>query len=566
LNSGGKGKLMKTRSLLVYAPGGPLSIESLIPQYRLASMAGWLLSAGHETTVRDYASAGSLRRFCPPGLRAALQLSRDRGPVGRRFPAGRIIKALHTESHERQQAAICQDLCTEPAPDFILFLAENRADMEEARAIACRIRRQCPAILLFCAGDYPDRYGTLSCNRPFLFDAFLVGDAEWGLMELADKLRDRKRWCIAPNLIFADGKHLRRNSRTQVMDLDAGPAPCYDPGIYPANRPGEKFLVFTVEQSRGRAHTAHSEKALSLREHVVRTKSPQHLLREIMAVTETTGSRALHLGGAHTPPGALEAFAEACLGWPPRLVWSRDAAVSATDSRIAMVLAEAGCIAAGFQVDAGSQRMLEDFHGRDFGVTAIENALQACRSAGIFVSARFTWPCPPDDYHTRAELARILQRCRPDAVILAPPELVPGSLWWQRAADFGFRTERCPCPPMPSRGWFETPAPLEEPAHGAARMRGWSRKKVVMERRHVLENIEDLGLKHGITPLLALLARLSGYEGLEETWGHLARHALTLGDIAGIEELMCDFNGAVLAPANSIAFRPFEPVLRAVAN
>lgn len=44
-----------------------------------------------------------------------------------------------------------------------------------------------------------------------------------------------------------------------------------------------------------------------------------------------------------------------------------------------------------------------------------------------------------DDYHTRAETLRFVQRTRPDAIAISSPELAPGTPWYAAPEHYGFR-------------------------------------------------------------------------------------------------------------------------------
>ncbi len=82
--------------------------------------------------------------------------------------------------------------------------------------------------------------------------------------------------------------------------------------------------------------------------------------------------------------------------------------------------------------------MLEDFYGCKFGISAMGASVRNCNAAGIFTVLRMVYPCPGDDYHTRAEIELFIESVKPDSVCIELPALAPESAWFKRPSEFGF--------------------------------------------------------------------------------------------------------------------------------
>jgi len=69
---------MKTRSVLISFPGYRFSIQTLLPNHRLAALAASLCEAGHTTRIADYGTASMLDRFFPRKAQTTAQGISDR--------------------------------------------------------------------------------------------------------------------------------------------------------------------------------------------------------------------------------------------------------------------------------------------------------------------------------------------------------------------------------------------------------------------------------------------------------------------------------------------------------
>jgi hypothetical protein len=98
-------------------------------------------------------------------------------------------------------------------------------------------------------------------------------------------------------------------------------------------------------------------------------------------------------------------------------------------------LAASGCRSVSVQADSGSQYLLDEFYGSPWTVTEMERVFRASRFHGLYTVGEFTYPCPRDDYHTRAETERIVRRSQPHAVRVEPLEPATAKRADRRAAD-----------------------------------------------------------------------------------------------------------------------------------
>jgi len=98
-----------------------------------------------------------------------------------------------------------------------------------------------------------------------------------------------------------------------------------------------------------------------------------------------------------------------------------------------------GCVAVEIDAITGSQRLLSDFYGSPGSTSRSIGLLRSARDAGLDTLVRLTYPCPDDDMHTFEETVRLIRLGRPDAVLIAAPELNPAAPWWECPSAYGFQ-------------------------------------------------------------------------------------------------------------------------------
>lgn len=565
---------MESRSRLVYVPGIPFRSEALMPQWSLAMMAGCLLDAGHQTRILDWGAVSAMRRFGGPGLRAAaahVAALRDRepGPMpGGRF-AGlwqlRALEALYQESLHARRADVIDEMAKAGELDFVVFLIHTRDDLREALQVGTWLRERTPGIRQLAAGVYIEDYGVVVLSATDVFDCALVGDVEISLPALARRIHRREHWAGVPNLLYREDGRVVQTDCEAARDLDSLSPPRYDLEAYPALRGGQKFNLFTLEHSRGRSNVGYGDAAFPWPAQRVRVKSPHALRMEMRVLTSTLGARAFHLEGEQTPGAQVNRLAYELLARPMPIEYSRSAHMAYTDAAAVRNLAASGCRAIGFRLGTGSQRLLDDFYGYDFSVSGAEHVLCACRQADLFAAARFFYPCPQDDYHTREETLRLVDRGSPHAVNVSAPPLRPRSAWWQQPLDFGYRVD------LDAYARWVTAADAKRPCLGREedlpyRMAGWSRSRRIAAQKDFMRVFEEERGVPALSEQEAFIARLAGYEGQEGAFAARLRRSLFTADGRDIAELVARFNSHATVAANTAVFRPFRPALAAVGN
>ncbi|MFO7974839.1 MAG: hypothetical protein R6V12_09420 [Candidatus Hydrogenedentota bacterium] len=553
---------MKSRSILIRLPGYPFSFEALMPDHQLALTAACLQAEGHHTIIRDFGTVGLVDRLFPEEVRETANQIADRllGSVSLS-----PLQALHTlwqlrtvdRAFQARQVACCEELAEKMARteqvDFFGLKIDRFDDLHSAILLAKRIRQHSPDVRLLAFGSVADLYGRELINTTTAFDCVCVGDPEVGVTALANNIKHRDRWPSLPNLILPGTSRPCHTQHEFVRNLDALPAPVYNTEVYRALRNNRKLKLFPVEESRGCDKTCNDCPKPS-REEGLRLYSADRVSSQIQDIIATHGVGAFRIVGTGASIAHASHVTNGIQATGQKIAYSRMADLTSADAAFFAALRRSGCVSLSYRIGSGSQRLLRDYFGQDARISGIENLLQNCREAGLTAVARFVYPTPADDHHTRAETLRLIERACPQAGLVELPEVLPRSSWYQQpwrygfGVSFGTRLD----PLLRARSRFGTP-----PGRWRSlphRIGGMTASQVIQSHESMIHDIESLGVVGYMleeTPLVAHVLRW--HTSLADFRTEVARRFLT-GDVHGIARMVKDFNahagtGAALEPS-----------------
>lgn len=559
-----------TRSCLVYLPGYPYSAETLMPQHGLAAMATALQGMGHETQVRDLGTVEELASLTAGRFGGALMSASaadlwERGQgVYSRWHAHRRRRTLARLMHlaeERRCDALADELAEMKGLDFIAFFVPRSEDLPGAVRAAAQVRARGSSARLIMAGRYAEIYAKALLTRCPEVDACLAGDLEVGILSVTELVRSPERGPALPNLVVRVDDGIRATLRREPLDLDQLPVPRYDRNVYPTLGRGAKFRVMTIQESRGSDHVLHTEPGPPIDDRHVRIRSARQVCAELRMLGRESGARVFHFAGEGTPAPHFDAICYEILAQGLRVLYSKAAHIRHTDPRTLATWEASGCRALSFRIDTGSQRLLDDYYGHEFGVSVAEQVLRACNASEVFSLVHLTFPCPEDDYHSLAETMRLMRRGRPGAVQAEVPELLPGSDWCDYAREFGFRMDK---DRLESRA-FSWRDPFAAPGLSVPYgMKGRTKVQIQADFDDLHGELTFEAFPTEVSELEALIADVMGEEAV--AGAERLRHLLQLGDAEGLTEYVQTFNDIAVAPANTVPFIPLASVRAVVGN
>lgn len=525
---------MKTRSVLLYLPALPFRVEALFPQRELAVVAGALLEEGHQTEIWDYGVVEEVARA-------------KEGMVG-----GRTRVWLRARHEAERRSQLVQRLCRERGLDFVAILAQTHADMVEALHVGRALRRAAPRIRQFLFGEHA-----------VSFQAVLASAGDWdavcteeSLAQLARVFGSPPQWGSVHG-VCTGIPSAAPAARTPGF-CGAFVLPEYSEEVYGAMAGAHKFRLFAVPRRGPQTGARHYDSPAPRA--AVPGAAWRHSVEEVQWIQRQWGARVFYLRGRFGTLDLLQGLnALSCRG--SGLVLGTECDLDYMDEEAADLLARFGCSFVSVDVDSGSQRLLEEFYGRRFGLSKAEQLLRGLRGAGVHIHARLQFPCAEDDYHTRAETVRFLSRAGVSTVELTAPKIRPGSVWRQRADEFGFILQ-----PRRHADWCrgEEEAAWRRRAPGY-RLRGWGRRRKAAEREHLLCELAERGIQEA--PAAAgLLARVSSRIDSEQSYLEGLHGCLTNFDAEAIYAMIRGFNDAASSSTVTSVVQRRDEMRTAVGN
>ncbi len=551
---------MKTRGVLVRVPGYPTQLDCLLPDRKLATIAGCLREAGHHVEILDFGTSEFLTNLFPDCLRDSVTtlVSHFDG-----FPEHNPLSVLHilwtVHSTDKAFRAILARKCVAVAEkiaerdsDYVIFVLNTADDVEPTFRVLRELKDLCPQQHHALAGRYAELYlESLLKANPDISCVFR-GDGEASVVLWAERLDAKYDWSEIPNLAYVQNGRIRK-TRTEAADLSTLPLPAYDPETYQALADDSaKLRIFEVEESRGCPRLCYACSRTTT-ERWMRPRPARLVCEEVRRLQGWYGAVAFRFTDI-TAPGAAHAgnISLALLRQGIAITSSRCLHVCADATEVFQSLFTSGCRVMTFYVDTGSQRLLEDCFGKTTGVTLIETMLHEAKKAGLKTIVRLTYPTPADDYHTREETLRLLSRTKPDYVYVALPEVHPRSVWFAHADRFGYwlSAKFVSEPWVYSRTRF--PLPVDRWRNPPYRVGALPASQVVHEQENLISAAHQLGISTQIGDVPVLLAHLSAEEPV--TFARRSTEVLYSGDKEIVSSWVAQMNGIVSVPVAAEGF------------
>lgn len=568
---------MSKRCILVSFPHFPYTLETLLPDSLLAGIAGSLLDAGHRPLVFDYGTIEILQRYLPASDRRVSSFLANEmvgNASGSLSALTAFLRLRGLGSHRRaREETVRRELAAEASRDIagigrvdlVVLKLREAADAADAILLAHQLRRVRADVPIAVAGTFVEQYGELLARRTGAFDCLVLGDPEWTLARFAEVVDRPELWTEVPNLALVRGGSVRITRRKRA-DLNGVAIPAYSTDLYPALHGDGKFKVLGVactrvcQQQCPACHHAERQPGLS------RPRAPKSVCDAVADAMERQGVCAFMLEGPSFSETYAVSLAREMLLRGLAVLYGREASVRETRVANLATFRASGCQVLSFRVDTGSQWLLEDYYRRGFSVSQCEKVVRSTSDAGICTVTQFTYPCPADDYHTKAETLRLIERTRPAAALIQLPIPVPGAEWTERSEEYGFR--------MDFARFLSKTIDTGHPSE--IRFVPWrtlrnARRQVSL--RQAIRELDDLraqircaGVSTHLTPAMSLVARVSGYENCEGDFATLFQRRLAEADIAGIADAAALFNRRAALSAQRTAAGIYRPILAAAGN
>ena len=538
------------KGILVSYAGYPYTPSSLMPDNGLASLAGMLIDAGHETIILDYSTLDTMDRLVPPSFRSRLGDLYDtlsvRGTghfTGLRQAVAlsrlhRLEKRLSVWQRSQVDELACElsETVARERPDFVGFKLWNGDGFEGSIVMAERIRRDHPSVRIFGGGPHVYLFRELILQNAPVFDALVDDEGENAIILLAEGTLPFEE---IPGLIYRVDEGIKANSLMRPEDLNRLPMPVYDDIVYPAMKGDGKIRMMIIDESRGCAFACPFCPQSSRDDNNWRKKSPSRVVDEIERLCTLQGTKLFRFGGQFTPGRLMEQIAREILARKLDIEFTSFAHVSAMRDIDFHLLYRAGLRAVFYGVESGSQRILDGSLEKKIRVEDIEQVIRHTREANISVAVSIIHPAPGETPETGKETLALLDRTRPDSVLIYFPGIYPHSGWAgdpdrygiQLNEDFIEKSMHYKIKTMyPPRFWDPLPY----------RVDGRSFTEFTAITSRFISQVEKLGITTFITDESLLICRTLDME-LEE-YGELMKRCFFTADTDSLRDLISSVN------------------------
>jgi len=249
-------------------------------------------------------------------------------------------------------------------------------------------------------------------------DAGVWGDGEFVLVELADRIAEKREWFDLPNLIRRNGGRWHRNppATPPLANLPMMSRSWVDNRRY--FREGGQA---GIETKRGcPCHCIYCADPIAKGKQV-RTRSPEAVVDELERLLEQ-GIDHIHTCDSEFNLPDWHAF-EVCeeiirrhLG--RKLRWYAYCSPVPFSPELARLMRRAGCVGINFGVDNGDERMLRRLR-REFTVDDILNAARSCKEADIAVMFDLLLGSPGETRESLIRTIELMRQAEPDRVGVA---------------------------------------------------------------------------------------------------------------------------------------------------
>jgi len=552
----GIGGVPVARGMLISFAGYPYTPSSLMPDNGLASLAGSLISAGHEVKVLDYGTVDMVRRFVPESVHRKLTgvwASASNGGAS-------VLSVLNLFSASVAQSRALKKTLSEVSDeisreiekqgsDFVGFKLWNGDGFSSSVRLAKAVRRRHPRVRLIGGGAQVDWFEEFVFDYTDVFDCLARGEGEETIVELAAwagascRSAGKRELGQIPNVLYkSDSGALVKTPLKPVEDFDSMALPAYDAGHYPSIAGDRHMKMITIDESRGCPNGCyfciHPKKSGGK----WRIKSPGRLVAEMKKITADTGANTFIYAGSNTPSKAASANAQGIIDAGLKVQYGCFGHVKAIRKADFELLKRSGCRAIFYGVESGCQRILDKALNKGTEVGEIREVLKRTKEAGIYTIGSVIYPCPSEDEASRKETLELLLDARPDSAPVQFPGLVPGSQWGAEPERFGFKLTMSHRRAMmygltykikliyPPKFWKPLPYLLD----------GRTSRQMMAETGKFAKELRAAGISTNIAHDMVLMADKMGLS--PDEFHKLAMRLFYTGDQDGIREMVEKIN------------------------
>lgn len=541
----------KTRSLLINYAGYPYTISSFMLDNGLALLAAILHQNGHKTRILDYSTVDMMNTLRPSWMKKWLihtwnNIMKNSISIGLTTKINLFFINIVLRYYQRRVVNIiyndvCQFIQKEKI-DFIGFKLWHGDGMETTEWIAKKIKKTFPQVKIFAGGPNVDMFIDYIALFTDAFDVLVYGEGDQSILYIAEYVIGKQDINEIPNIIYSEGKSVRKTPMKRCEDINGLPYGDYAEGTYPAMRGDKKIKVISVEESRGCmnkcAFCLHPIKSGC----VIRTKNAKVIVDEFEEYWNKYHINVFQFSGSNSPYYVFDEMTDELEKRKMQIEYSAMVCMRINNDDIFKKMKKGGAYALLFGCESGSDKILQKMR-KTHNTDIMKKVIRLAHDAGIFTALSFIYPAPFDDESTLKETLSCLRSMEFDSATGTWGVVIPGTPWGNEPEMYNIK-------PLykDEAKWikkiFRWKAAQAYPP--ALQMKlpyllnGLNSKECAVEHEKLFNTIREMGYLTTIGSAEALIAKRMGLTSkeMQET----VLKALFVGDSRTIQDLIIKHN------------------------
>lgn len=525
---------MTDKVLFINYGGYFLTANTFIPDNSISALANVLIHENIPCEVLDFHNAFDMGKISE--LSKNIYAPQVIDKLNNNLPLDdQLIKNYQNERKQAEAEltdVICQQILDKLENEKISLIAFKLwigNGIKYTISIARTIKEKYPQIRLVGGGPAVQYMGQSFHKYSDIFDHLVYGEGEQAILD------------IYKNQTFDI------NSKLRHEHLDDLPFPTYNADVYPSIENFYKIRI--IDDSRGCfnkcAFCCHS----FITGQKSRTRSPKAVVDEMARLQKTEGVNHFRFSGSNPPLKFVKEVAQEIIDRNLKIYFSIFSSINNTKKEDLPLLYKGGLRAIFYGIESGDDTVLKKSHNKNnLGNKHVISICEAAMKENIFICLSFIYPSPFDNETSRQKtldlLSQIFRKYNHGSVIILPPFLMPGSLWWDNMSKYGFTlnnnmTKEEYLLNMIDRNYdFLMPrGALEEMGFS---LNGKSSKEIFSECQKFMEDIQRMGITTDFDDSAFMLAHMANTTPLE--YKNTMINNLIHGNSQNMTEMVKNFN------------------------
>jgi len=265
-------------------------------------------------------------------------------------------------------------------------------------------------------------------------DYIVVGEGEYTLLELCQRLLERQSCNDIQGIAFNMGGVKVNSSRRPIEDLNMLGIPDREALSY------QKYSVALVQTSRGCPYSCIFCNICNQYGRTIRFRDTKLVADECEVLVRRYNYKQIYFfGDSFTfDKQWVEGFCDEILNRRLKFRWSCETRVDNVDLNILMKMKNAGCQMVQFGIDYGDEDVLKKL-GKSFSISAVEEACDWAKRSKLGIEAFFIFNCPGENPETMNNTYKLIQKLPLDAIELNLLTPYPGTQIWLNPEAYGLK-------------------------------------------------------------------------------------------------------------------------------